>query len=556
MSTWQEIAAKKRADREVLLSPFKLPESELPPPDQLNVYDFISSGGADSLLLDKDKEITEIDDVDELAAKIAAGTYTASEVIRAYIKRATVAHQLTNCFSEVVFEQALERAKFLDEYYAKEGKPIGRYHGVPLTLKDQFNVHGVDTTLGYVGRSNNPVTDKSKEAVLVTIFEKEGAVVIAKTNLPQSIMWCECNNPLWGLTVHPRRRDFTPGGSTGGEGALLALKGSVMGWGTDLGGSVRIPQVFNGGYGLRPSAWRIPYEGVPVTIDGQEHVPSVIGPMTRTLNSLTSITKAVIENEPWKLDPKCIPIPWRQELYNETLAKKKFIFGVMRDDGVVRVHPPIARTLDQAVERLRAAGHEVVEWNAPELHAELVPILNKFYIADGGEDVKSDVNKLGEPLMPYVERMVNRGPPISIPEYWHNMVLKRDFQKKYLDKWNASGALTSTGEPIDFILAPGCPHTAVPVDKTSWVGYTRVWNGLDYTTTVFPVSTVDREIDALTEEQKAYIPRNEWDEANWPVYNPDTMHGLPVNLQIIGGRLAEEKTLAVTKIVEEILQGL
>lgn len=94
MSTWQEIAAKKRADREVLLSPFKLPESELPPPDQLNVYDFISSGGADSLLLDKDKEITEIDDVDELAAKIAAGTYTASEVIRAYIKRATVAHQL------------------------------------------------------------------------------------------------------------------------------------------------------------------------------------------------------------------------------------------------------------------------------------------------------------------------------------------------------------------------------------------------------------------------------------------------------------------------------
>lgn len=58
---------------------------------------------------------------------------------------------------------------------------------------------------------------------------------------------------MWGLTVHPRRRDFTPGGSTGGEGALLALKGSVMGWGTDLGGSVRIPQVFNGGYGLRPS---------------------------------------------------------------------------------------------------------------------------------------------------------------------------------------------------------------------------------------------------------------------------------------------------------------
>ncbi|KAK9468756.1 amidase signature domain-containing protein [Lipomyces arxii] len=553
MSTWQEIVAQKRADREKLLEPYKLSEAELPPADQLNIFDFISSGGADSLLTAKDKEITEIDDVDELAAKIAAGTYSATEVISAYIKRATVAHQLTNAFSEVVFEQALERAKMLDKYFAKEGKPIGKYHGVPLTLKDQFNVYGVDTTLGYVGRANNPVTDKSQEALLVTIFEREGAVVIAKSNLPQSIMWCETNNPLWGLTVNPRRRDFTPGGSTGGEGALLALKGSIMGWGTDLGGSVRIPQVMNGGYGLRPSAWRIPYHNVPVTLDGQEHVPSVIGPMTRTLNSLLSITKTVIDNQPWLEDPKCIPIPWRQDEYDTIMKKKKLIFGVMRDDGVVRVHPPVERTLNEAVEKLRAAGHEVVEWSQPDLHAELVPILNAFYIADGGYDVKHDVGKKGEPFMPYVEAMVNRGPGISIPEYWHQLVLKREFQTKYLEQWNKSGKLTSTGEVIDFILAPGCPHTAVPCNKTNWVGYTRVWNGLDYSTTVFPVSTVDKAVDSLNEEQAAYVPRNDWDETNWGVYNSETMDGLPVNLQLVAGRLMEEKVLAGTKRVMEIL---
>ncbi|KAK9429180.1 amidase signature domain-containing protein [Lipomyces doorenjongii] len=555
MVTWQDVVAQKRADREKLLEPYKLPESALPPKDDLYVYDFFDKGGADSLLSAKEKEITAIDDIDTLAAKIREGTYSATEVISAYIKRATVAHQLTNALSEVVFEQALARAKELDEYYSKEGKTVGKYHGVPLTLKDQFNVYGVDTTLGYVGRANNPVTDKSKEAVLVTIFEKEGAVVIAKTNLPQSIMWCECENPLWGCTVNPRRRDFTSGGSTGGEGALLALKASIMGWGTDLGGSVRIPQVMNGGYGLRPSAWRIPYEGVPVTIDGQEHVPSVIGPMTRNLDSLISITKAVIENEPWTLDPKCIPIPWRQEIFDQYLSKKKFIIGVMKDDGVVRVHPPIERTLREAAEKLKAAGHEIVEWSAPDLHQELVPILNKFYIADGGEDVKSDVNKMGEPFMPYVEAMVNRGPPISIPEYWHNMVLKRELQKKYLDRWNASGKLTSTSEPIDFILAPGCPHTAVPCRKTNWVGYTRVWNGLDYSAAVFPVSKVDKEIDSLNEEQRAYVPRNDWDSTNWPLYDPETMDGLPVNLQIVAGRLAEEKLLAVVKRVEEVLSA-
>ncbi|KAK9456947.1 amidase signature domain-containing protein [Dipodascopsis uninucleata] len=555
MSTWQEVVAQKRADREKLLEPFKLAEDKLPPKDQLNVYDFIESGGADSILTEKDKEITSIDDIDTLAAAIRDGKYSSYEVISAFIKRATVAHQLTNCFSEVVFEQALERAKELDRIYKETGKTVGKYHGVPITLKDQFNVYGVDTTLGYVGRANNPVTDKSKEAVLVTIFEKEGSVVIAKTNLPQSIMWCETDNPLWGCTVNPRRRDFTPGGSTGGEGALLALKGSIMGWGTDLGGSVRIPQIMNGGYGLRPSAFRIPYEGVPVTIDGQEHVPSVIGPMTRNLDSLISITKTVIDNEPWTLDPKCIPIPWRQEDYDEITKRPKLVFGVMKDDGVVRVHPPIARVLDEAVEKIKAAGHEVIEWNVPELHQELVPILNKFYIADGGEDVKTDVGKMGEPFMPYVERMVNRGPPISIPEYWHQMVLKREFQKKYLDRWNATAKLTSTGKPMDFIIAPGFPHTAVPCESCAWVGYTRVWNGLDYSAAVFPVDKVDKVKDALTEEHKSYVPRNEWDAHNWPLYNPETMEGLPVNLQLIAGRLQEEKLLAGVVRVEEILKA-
>lgn len=65
--------------------------------------------------------------------------------------------------------------------------------------------------------------------------------------------WCETENPLWGLTVNPRDPDFTPGGSTGGEAALLALHGSILGFGTDLGGSVRIPQNMVGLYGFKPS---------------------------------------------------------------------------------------------------------------------------------------------------------------------------------------------------------------------------------------------------------------------------------------------------------------
>ena len=65
--------------------------------------------------------------------------------------------------------------------------------------------------------------------------------------------WCETENPLWGLTVHPNNPEFAPGGSTGGEGILLSLQGTVIGWGTDLGGSIRVPAHMNGVYGLKPS---------------------------------------------------------------------------------------------------------------------------------------------------------------------------------------------------------------------------------------------------------------------------------------------------------------
>jgi amidase len=75
----------------------------------------------------------------------------------------------------------------------------------------------------------------------------------------------------------------------------------MIGWGTDIGGSVRIPAAHNGIYGLRPSSGRLPYYGVPVSTEGQEHVHSVVGPMTRTLSALTTVTKAVVGAEPWKM---------------------------------------------------------------------------------------------------------------------------------------------------------------------------------------------------------------------------------------------------------------
>jgi hypothetical protein len=91
----------------------------------------------------------------------------------------------TNCLTEVFFSDALKRAKDLDACFHKEGRPVGRLHGIPISLKDQFNVRGYDTTLGYVGRAYSPA---GQDASLVQILVRQGAILIAKTNVPQSIM--------------------------------------------------------------------------------------------------------------------------------------------------------------------------------------------------------------------------------------------------------------------------------------------------------------------------------------------------------------------------------
>lgn len=128
----------------------------------------------------------------------------------------------------------------------------------------------------------------------------------------------------------------------------------------------------NHGLKIMQSA-RLPYHGVPVTTEGQEHVPSSVGPMARSLSSLTLVMKELIQMNPWERDARCAPIPWRGDVF-EKFRSKPLTIGLLTDDGVVRPHPPISRTLLSLVEKLRIAGHDIVEWNA-ELHAECIQVM-------------------------------------------------------------------------------------------------------------------------------------------------------------------------------------
>jgi hypothetical protein len=122
--------------------------------------------------------------------------------------------------------------------------------------------------MGYVGWigtfEGKKGTGKEKvfESEMVSELRNLGAVLYCKTSVPHTLMAGETVNNIIGYTWNPKNRHLTSGGSSGGEGALIGLKGSPIGFGTDIGGSIRIPAGFNGLYGLRPSSGRMPYEGM------------------------------------------------------------------------------------------------------------------------------------------------------------------------------------------------------------------------------------------------------------------------------------------------------
>lgn len=138
----------------------------------------------------------------------------------------------TNCLSETLFPEALRDAKALDAHLAATGKPLGPLHGLPISLKDNFNIIGKDSTLGFTGWVNDPATYNS---VMTDLLHDAGAVLYVKTNVPTAMMIAETVNNVYGRTLNPRNRLLTSGGSSGGESALIAFGGSPLGVGTDIG---------------------------------------------------------------------------------------------------------------------------------------------------------------------------------------------------------------------------------------------------------------------------------------------------------------------------------
>ncbi|KAJ7367028.1 general amidase [Mycena albidolilacea] len=560
-SDWEErCAARKRVQMESIPREWII---EPPPKDQLNVMDVPRQCG---LLDSLEMEITETVDVEIILEKLRRAEWSSVQVTTAFYKRAVIAQQLTNCLTEIFVERALQRARELDEHLSRTGTPVGALHGLPISLKDQFTMKGLETIMGYAKWIGSYA---DSDCVLVEILYECGAVPFVRTNVPQTLMWGETMNHVFGRTLNPYNLAFTPGGSSGGEGALVAMKGSPLGVGTDIGGSLRIPSSFCGLYTLRPCYGRLPYSGAMNALEGQESISSVLGPMANSLSGVKIFTKAVLDAQPWLKDPLVLRKGWDESEYRLVNhgGGGQLCFAIMWDNGVVKPHPPLHRAMLLTKQALEAAGHKVIDWESHR-HLEIYKNAETIFAADGGHDYRQQCegfepliqtmspstdkheNALDEPL---AKGLVGEPYHRTAHELWQLHTEKRELRKSHLDHWRATVGRTGTGRPVDAIIAPAVAYTAVPHGLNTDSFYTTLCNALDYACSVFPVTVVDPEVDDPHPPHRFY---NHEDEHIYKLYNSDLFPGCPVALQLIGGTQEEEAVIGMTEVVVDALGKL
>ncbi|KAL2414729.1 Acetamidase [Exophiala dermatitidis] len=493
-----------------------------------------------SLLTESEIRLTEEYSVKELLHKLRQRTVTAEEVTRAFLRRAAIAQHATNCLTELLWDQAIERAKSLDSLPG----PLGPLHGLPISTKENQGMRGKGQTCntGYVAWIGRP----SDSNFLHDVLWNAGCVFYARTTLPQTVMHLETNNNITGRTVNPYNLDHTSGGSSGGEGALVAMRGSLLGIGGDIGGSIRVPAAFNGVYGYKPTSSRFPVGGSRVHMQGKDTIAGVNGPICTDRDTIEVLMKVVMDAKPWRSDPGVIPQPWSPYTFTKPLK-----IAIQWSDDIVCPHPPVTRALREVAAACKAAGMKVIDWVSLD-HAKGWNITSGLYFPDGGEEVLGLLKEAGESVLPLTKFIIEEQPNVknrTQKELW-NLCLERDrYRSLYARHWSDTD---QDGDEVDVILGPAYPGAAPPHDCARYWSYTSTWNLLDYPSVVFPVTKVSLE----DHKDTSYSPKNVQDKYNYDLYENAAYLGLPVNLQLIARRNYDEKLLAALALVEQAIKRL
>jgi len=440
-----------------------------------------------------------------MAALLRRRELSSCELVRQHLAQIARLHAPLNAAVEVMAETALAAARIADERVSSR-EPCGPLHGVPFTVKDSIDVAGVRSTAGTLGRKL--ASAAQQDATLVRRLRQAGAIPIAKTNLPDLLFAFETDNFVFGRTNNPYDLTRTPGGSSGGEAALIAACGSPLGLGSDCLGSIRVPAAFCGITGIKPTSGRLPRTGHVPPFGGWIERFWQIGPLARWTEDLVLAMKLLAGEDGNDFTSPPAPLI-------EPDGARVLRIAFFTDNGVAKCAPVIEEAVRKCAEEFAREGARITE-DRPAGINEAYELEMAILGADGMESLDAYLRQSGsERLHPVSTGMVDRarrwrGTASQLAGLWA--------------RWDAFRfRMQAFFENYDVVLCPVYTQPALPHGESDRPGnfeafsYTMAWNVAG-----FPAATV-----RCAESQ-----------------------GLPVNVQVIARLWHDLQALAVCQMIE------
>jgi amidase len=449
----------------------------------------------------------------KLAARIRDKVYSCSEVMQAYLHRIEQVQPKLNAFAHRLDpDTAMLQAKAADQHLAS-GKPIGKLHGLPITIKDHLKVKDFIVTRGSLAFKDYRCTD---DAPIVAKLKQAGAIVIGMTNMPELGPVFESDNAIYGQTKNPYDVTKTSGGSSGGEAALLASGGSTLGIGSDGGGSIRVPAHFCGIAGIKPTQHLISCVGNVPADGGIGALFYTPGPMARYVADL-KLSLPIISG--WDgVDPHVVPfqLPISHKPINEMRI------GYLVHGKKTLAAQDTCSTMEDAIKVLRDVAAKVKEINFLD-----IDYLGSFHWETyfyGGDQAAG-----------YKKLLMNAGlQKFSAP-------LQRFFDAAEKSPLFDAGELRRRFFEIDQLRM----HALL--------------NMKEFDVIVLPTCATPAKLHGTTQEQITDFHYSmAFNLLGWPgsvVRCGKSKTGLPIGLQIVAQPWADYNTLAVAEYLEQALGG-
>ncbi len=460
-----------------------------------------------------------------LAEKIKNKEISSLELTQHYIERIEKYDGDINSVIVKTFDEAILAATEADEAILKK-QELNILHGVPMTIKESYNIEGQNTTWGIPDFKGNIAKE---DGLAVKRFKKSGAHFLGKTNVPLNLADFQSYNDIYGTTGNPWDVKTTPGGSSGGSAAALAAGFTSLEAGSDIGGSIRNPAHYCGVFGHKPSHAIIPSSGHELIPNVPEPDLSVCGPLARSAKDLEialDIMAGPIERESrgWQLN---LPESRRSNL-------KDFKVAIWSNDEIAPVSKEIAERCEEVGKNLESVGVNVSYAAKPDhdfLKSEInYQLLLQSVMQSGmSEEEFKKIEEIANNLEPddfSVEAILARGTVLS-HRNWIRQNYAREQTKisweNFFNKW-------------DILICPQLATTAIEHDHRK---------------------ISDRTIMVDNQEQR-YFQQIFWPGLAVNAHLPSTVFptglsrdGMPIGLQAIGGAYEDKTTIKFAELYEQ-----